>query len=313
MDTSLDSPPSPSFAELDPAMKKISFQKPATVKNCLKYVQTLLQSLERHPEESKHRRLRLDNIATKKNVVDIPGAQQILEYVGFKAVVEKDKNGKELHYLEIDKSTVNVKLIDDVLTFLQDKLDGKTVEAKAPPTPGKKVYCVTPGCGFWGDENNESLCSQCHKNKYFGKPPPAVKKALPVECTKGCGFFGADQFKGMCSACFKKSGEKPIVLPKTRKAKWKSARLKLKAVRAFQTSHKRPQQTNKNRCFVCHKKIGTTETPGIECKCNYFFCPVHRMPNDHDCPLDFKSLQRKKLAKENKAVNHKKFDTIEES
>jgi len=236
-----------------------------------------------------------------------------MEIVGFKQITEKDKAGKELHYLEIDKTAATNDVLNVILDLVSNKLSGSPEELKAPSTPGKKVVCAG-GCGFWGDEKTENLCSVCHKKKYFGIKEPAKKESY---CIIDCGFWGLEQYKGMCSKCFSASGGKIVVPPKDkkqiRKAKWKAAKLKLKAVRAFQMTVKRPQQKNKNRCFTCDKKIGTTETPGIECKCLYIFCPSHRMPNDHDCPFDFKGLQRKKLAKENTAVNHKKFDTIEES
>jgi cytochrome c5 len=324
MDVSPDLPSSPTTPpvsstltkDLDLAMKKIGFQKPPTVKACLNFIQKNFQLLEKHPEESKSRKHRMDNLAFKKNVSDIPGAKELMEAVGYKSVTEKDKAGKELHYLEIEKGAINFGHLTEALAYLQRRLDGKADDyekKKDAAKDAKKVLCGG-GCGFWGDEATEGLCSVCHKKKYGLAPKQPDKPAAKAkECIKGCGFFGLDQYKGMCSSCFKKSGEKAIVPPKTRKAKWKSARLKLRAVRAFQMSAKRPQQKNKNRCFSCNKKIGTTETPGIECKCLYVFCPSHRMPNDHDCPFDFKSQQRKKLQKENKVVSHKKFDTIEES
>jgi len=165
MDTSPDD--EPLRTELEAAFKKISFQKPPTIKTSLSFVQKALQALEKHPEESKNRKYRMDNLAFKKHVVDIVGAQQIMEAVGFKVVVEKDKSGKELRYLEIDKSSVQVKNLKLVEDLIQKKLDGSLgdkQEIKA--VPGKKVVCAG-GCGYWGDENTENLCSLCHKKKIF--------------------------------------------------------------------------------------------------------------------------------------------------
>jgi len=302
-------------SEIDAAMKKLSFQKFFTIKISLSNVQKALQTFQKHPEESKNRKLRMDNVGIKKNIIDIPGSLQLMEIAGFKQVTEKDKSGKELHYIEIDKGAVKNEALTVVIDAVTHKLSGSLEEFKVPATPGKRVICLG-GCGFWGDENTESLCSQCHKKKYFGvKEQPAKKE--PQLCIKECGFFGMDQFKGMCSKCFQKSGEKAVVPPKDkkqiRKAKWKAAKLKLRAVRMFQMVVKRPEQKNKNRCYSCDKRIGTTEIPGIECRCGYTFCPSHRLPHDHDCPYNFKERQKQKLARENNKVNHKKFDTIEES
>jgi len=329
MDMSPDSPTQPATpssppaaahplqSEIDLAIKKMSFQKPPVLKSSLTAVQTHLRALESHPDESKKRKLRTDNVAFKKQVIDVPGAQTLFELVGFKLTEHKEPGkDKAIQYLEIEREAVKSELINLVLESVQNRLSGKTPEEVKAPTPsGKKLPCAG-GCGFWGDENTENLCSVCHKKKYFGVKAPDPKVApgpKAKDCTKGCGFYGVEKFRGMCSKCFAVSGEQPLVLPKTRKAKWKSAKLKLTAVRAFMMVAKRPKQVNKSRCWSCNKRIGTTESAGIECKCLYIFCSAHRMPNDHDCPFDFKKQYRKKLEKENKSVNHKKFDTIEES
>jgi len=249
-------------ASVDLAYKSFAYQKAAVVKSSLTYVHKAFQSLKNHPEESKNRKLRMD-IVFKKNVVDVPGAQQIMECAGFKVVVEKDKTGKELKYLEVDKASVNIKLINTVSDVIQKKLmDIDKPRSEESKVPKKQVNCAG-GCGFWGDENMENLCSVCHKKKYFGIKPEAQQAKKPaVECTKGCGFFGLEQFKGMCSSCFKKSGEKPITLPKSRKAKLKSAKIKLSAVRRFQLIVKRPEQKNKNRCYSCNKKNWNNRNTG---------------------------------------------------
>jgi len=49
---------------------------------------------------------------------------------------------------------------------------------------------------------------------------------------------------------------------------------------------------NKNRCFVCSKKVGLT---GIECRCEGVFCGVHRYPSQHACAFDHKEHDRANL------------------
>ena len=49
---------------------------------------------------------------------------------------------------------------------------------------------------------------------------------------------------------------------------------------------------NKNRCFVCNKKVGLT---GIECRCEGMFCGVHRYPSQHACTFNHKEHDRANL------------------
>eukprot|EP00937_MAST-01D_sp_MAST-1D-sp2_P004830 g4830.t1 len=53
-------------------------------------------------------------------------------------------------------------------------------------------------------------------------------------------------------------------------------------------------QKNKKRCFSCNRKVGLT---GMECKCSYIFCSKCRYPEQHNCTFDYKTHDRKNLAK----------------
>ncbi|PRP80642.1 polyubiquitin 9 [Planoprotostelium fungivorum] len=53
------------------------------------------------------------------------------------------------------------------------------------------------------------------------------------------------------------------------------------------------------RCNKCSKKIGLT---GIQCRCNHHFCSVHRYPEEHECPFDYRTKAREELAKQNPRV-----------
>ena len=45
-------------------------------------------------------------------------------------------------------------------------------------------------------------------------------------------------------------------------------------------------QKDPTKCFKCHKKLGLL---GTECKCNYVFCNLHRLPEDHDCSYNYEA------------------------
>ena len=69
----------------------------------------------------------------------------------------------------------------------------------------------------------------------------------------------------------------------------------------------RLEQKDKGRCFSCNKKVGLL---GIECKCDYVFCNLHRLPEAHECDVDYRKLGQAKLLKENQLVAPSKIAEI---
>jgi len=169
-----------------------------------------------------------------------------------------------------------------------------------------RITCLG-GCGFWGDEKTENMCSVCYKKKYDIKSPPQIAQSSssPVLCTKGCGFYGLSKFRGMCSLCYSKHDS---TRRKETKRRFRLAIVKLSAVRRFQLAKKRPQQKNKSKCWKCPRKVGIT---GIECRCGYIFCGEHRYASEHDCAYDFKKAHQKKLTKDNVKITGKKLEKID--
>lgn len=56
---------------------------------------------------------------------------------------------------------------------------------------------------------------------------------------------------------------------------------------------KKRKREKKNRCFSCNKKVGLL---GFECQCQHTYCSKCRMPEIHECSVDYKS-QKKVLKK----------------
>ena len=67
------------------------------------------------------------------------------------------------------------------------------------------------------------------------------------------------------------------------------------------------EQKDKGRCFKCNKKVGLL---GIECKCDFVFCNQHRLPEAHECKIDYKKIGFDKLSKDHKVVAHSKITEI---
>jgi len=70
------------------------------------------------------------------------------------------------------------------------------------------------------------------------------------------------------------------------------------------------QKTKSKRCALdtCNKKISISNE--YECRCNLFFCPLHKFSKDHNCTYDYKKDQQDKLEKANPKICAKKLDKI---
>ena len=69
----------------------------------------------------------------------------------------------------------------------------------------------------------------------------------------------------------------------------------------------RPVQKHKNRCFTCNKRVGLT---GFKCRCDYVFCGSHRLPEEHHCDFDYKTVGRELLSKNNPLVVPAKLNKV---
>lgn len=66
----------------------------------------------------------------------------------------------------------------------------------------------------------------------------------------------------------------------------------------------RPKQEDETKCWKCEKKVGLL---GVQCRCGYFFCKHHRLPEEHACDWDYKDAGRKILEKQNNKVEADKM------
>ncbi len=76
---------------------------------------------------------------------------------------------------------------------------------------------------------------------------------------------------------------------------------------ALHATAPRLQQTNKTRCWQCKRKVGIL---GIQCKCGFLFCGIHRYADEHKCAFDHKGTHKRQLRKDNQAIVHQKFESL---
>lgn len=55
----------------------------------------------------------------------------------------------------------------------------------------------------------------------------------------------------------------------------------------------------KNRCEECNKKIPISAR---KCQCGNLYCNIHRYADTHNCPIDYKTLGKNKIFKDNPKI-----------
>jgi len=66
-----------------------------------------------------------------------------------------------------------------------------------------------------------------------------------------------------------------------------------------QPCKEKKKKPSKKRCNhpECRKKLSLVDTTMGECKCEKFFCSVHRDPETHQCSYDWHNTKKNELAK----------------
>ena len=70
---------------------------------------------------------------------------------------------------------------------------------------------------------------------------------------------------------------------------------------------KKKSKLKKQRCFHCKKKTGILN---YKCKCNNIFCTKCRLPEEHCCSYDYKTIGREQLKKTMVSVKASKIIKI---
>ena len=80
-------------------------------------------------------------------------------------------------------------------------------------------------------------------------------------------------------------------------------------INAEQNMNKKENNKNNytNYCAKCDKKLKLTD---MKCKCDNYYCTLHRYSDCHDCTFDYKKFNKNLLEKQNPSVKFQKIDKI---
>jgi hypothetical protein len=139
---------------------------------------------------------------------------------------------------------------------------------------------------------------------------------VPQLCKNDCGFFGNTAFDGFCSQCYTEQKKKLKEIEQQQQEdisiQTKEEKVLIESTAAsfpspienlsLSTQSKstiKNSTSKKTRCPNCKKTMGILQYP---CACGGHFCSNCRYSNEHKCPIDYKAVGRKILAKTNPQV-----------
>lgn len=246
-----------------------------------------------------------DSVATLKALLGEQGADFKRFQLAFKGKKLTDDGATLASLAAREKSTMLLMPLPKALQPPPEAVPEPEVSTSAPvkkEEPAEPPALCLANCGFYGYVARfPAEATACVAASFYAWADvwrcafASFSRLVVPSPHSASGFAAGSQLtgdrtskqKGYCSKCYSDLGmaeEEPKEVAEAAAAEEAAAKEEEPDVLQEDVRH----------CWKCRKDVGLL---GFKCQCKYVFCAKHRYGDKHDCPVDYRAREQKKLNK----------------